>query len=56
MKTICYRCQQQMIIDEPGGEAYHADNVIIEFDKDGFTVKSRDESERKIRHETCVGE
>lgn len=56
MKTPCYVCKKEMTIDEPNGESYHTDNVIIVFEPDGYTVKSRDESQRKIRHETCVGD
>lgn len=52
MKTPCYVCEKEMVIDEPGGEAYHTD---AQFNKDG-TVKEVPYDKRKIRHETCKGD
>lgn len=55
MKIPCYVCQKEMTIDEPNGEAYTTDGLIITWNTDG-TPKTIDDSNKKIRHPECVGD
>jgi hypothetical protein len=51
-KVNCAKCGKEMTIDEPGGEAYITEGLIITRDTDGIPI-SVDESKKKISHVIC---
>lgn len=52
MHINCSKCTRPMTIDEPNGEAYITEGLIIERDGEGNIV-SVDDSNKTIRHELC---
>jgi hypothetical protein len=51
-KVNCYKCKGEMTIDEPDGEAYITDGLIITRDAEGIPI-SINESNKKISHVDC---
>jgi hypothetical protein len=51
-KVNCFKCAKPMTIDEPNGEAYITEGLIIARDAEGIPV-SVDESKKKISHVEC---
>lgn len=52
MQINCSNCTKLMTIDEPGGEAYITEGLVITRDAEGNPI-SVDESKKTIRHVIC---
>lgn len=51
-KVNCSKCAKEMTIDEPGGEEYITEGLVITRDAEGIPI-SVDESQKKISHDVC---
>jgi uncharacterized protein YlaI len=51
-KVKCSLCTKEMTIDEPGGEAYITEGLVISRDAEGIPI-SVDERNKTIRHVIC---